>query len=180
MWQGIQFQVANCDIFSFIILGIWWTLSVMKLRCFSFQKASMISSVQFSLVTQSCPTLCDPMNCSTPGLSPSPTSGIYPNSCPLSWWCHPTISSSVVTFSSHLQSFPVSGSFKMSQFFASGGQSIGVSASTSVLPKNTQDWSPYDFLGNFIFLLSILSVNVIIHMLGNLHWSPIHFFSLFS
>ena len=73
---------------------------------------------------------------------PSSTPGVYPNSCPLSWWCHPTISSSVVPFSSCPQSFPASGSFQMSQFFASGGQSIGVSASTSVLSMNTQDWSP--------------------------------------
>ena len=73
---------------------------------------------------------------------PSPNPRVYPNSCPLSRWCHPTISSSVIPFSSHLQSFPASGSFPMSQIFASGGQSIGVSASTSVLPMNTQDWSP--------------------------------------
>ena len=75
-----------------------------------------------------------------PCLSPAP--GAYPNSCPLSRWCHPTISSFVVPCSSCLQSFPASGSFQMSQLFASGGQSIGVSASTSVLPMNTQDWSP--------------------------------------
>ena len=73
---------------------------------------------------------------------PSPAPGVYSNSCPLSQWCHPTISSSVVPFSSHLQSFPALGSFPMSQFFPTGGQSIGVSASTSVLPMNTQDWSP--------------------------------------
>ena len=66
----------------------------------------------------------------------------YSNSCPLSWWCHPTISSSVIPFSSHPQSFPASGSFQTSQFFASGGQSIGVSASASVLPMNIQDWFP--------------------------------------
>ena len=70
-----------------------------------------------------------------------------PNSCPLSWWCHPTISSSVVPFSSHFQSFPASGSFQMSQLFPSGGQSIGISASTSVLPMNTQDWSPLGWTG---------------------------------
>jgi len=78
---------------------------------------------------------------------PSPTPGAYPNSCPLSWWCHPTISSSVVPFSSCPQSFPASGSFQMSELFASGGQSIGVSASTSVLPVNTQDWSPLGWTG---------------------------------
>ena len=73
---------------------------------------------------------------------PSPTPGVYSNSCLWSWWCHPTISSSVVSFSSRLQSFPASGSFPMSQFFTSGGQSIRVSASTSVLPVNIQDWFP--------------------------------------
>ena len=72
---------------------------------------------------------------------PSPTPGVYPNSCPLSRWYHPTISSSFVPFSSYLQSFPISGSFQMSQFFSSGGQGIGVSSSASVLPMNTQDWS---------------------------------------
>ena len=72
---------------------------------------------------------------------PSPTPSVYPNSCPLSRWCHLTISSSVVPFYSGLQSFPVSGSFQMNQLFSSSGQSIGVSASASVLPKNTQDWS---------------------------------------
>ena len=73
---------------------------------------------------------------------PSPTPGVYSNSCPLSQWCHPHISSSVVPFSSCPQSFPASGSFQMSQLFASGGQSIGVSAATSVLPMNIQDWFP--------------------------------------
>ena len=79
----------------------------------------------------------------------SPTPGVYPNSCPLSWWCHPTISSSVISFSSCLQSFPASGSFQMSQLFASGDQSIGVSVSASVLPMNNQDWSPLDWLVGF-------------------------------
>ena len=80
-----------------------------------------------------------------PCLSPSP--GVYSNPCPLSQWCHPTISSSVISFSSHFQSFPASGSFQMSQFFASGGQSIRVSASTSVLPMNIQDWFPLGWTG---------------------------------
>ena len=71
---------------------------------------------------------------------PSPTPGVYSNSCPLSRWYHPIISSSVVPFSSCLQSFPASGSFQMCQFFASGGQSIGVSVSASVFPVNIQDW----------------------------------------
>ena len=77
----------------------------------------------------------------------SPTPGVHLDSCALSWWCHPAISSSAVPFSSHLQSFPVSGSFQMSQLFTSGGQKIGVSASASVLPKNTQDWSPLEWTG---------------------------------
>ena len=72
----------------------------------------------------------------------SPTLGIYSNSCPLNWWHHPTISSFVIPFSSHLQSFPASGSFQMSQFFASDGLSIGVSATASVPPMNIQDWLP--------------------------------------
>ena len=78
---------------------------------------------------------------------PSPTPRVHPNPCPLSWLCHPTIISSVVPFSSCPQSFPASGSFPMSQLFAWGGQSIGVSASPSVLPMNTQDWSPSEWTG---------------------------------
>ena len=78
---------------------------------------------------------------------PSPAPGFYLNSCPLSQWRHPTISSSIVPFSSCLQSFPASGSFQMSQFFASGGQSIGVSASASVLPMTSQDWFPLGLTG---------------------------------
>ena len=78
---------------------------------------------------------------------PSPTARVYPNPYPLSQWYHPTISSSVIPFSSCPQSFPASWSFQMSQLFASGGQSIGVSASTSVLPMNTQDWSPLGWTG---------------------------------
>ena len=78
---------------------------------------------------------------------PSPNPRACSDSCPSSQWCHPSISSSVVPFSSHLHSFPASGSFPMSQFFASGGQSIGVSASTSVLPMNIQDWFPLGWTG---------------------------------
>ena len=79
--------------------------------------------------------------------SPSPTPEACSNSCPSSQWCHQTISSSVIPFSSHLQSFPASTSFPMSQFFASGGQSIGVTFSASVLPVNTQDWFPLRWTG---------------------------------
>ena len=84
---------------------------------------------------------------------PSPTPRAYSNSCPLSWWCHPTISSSVIPFSSCLQSFLASRSFLMSQFFASDGQSIGASTSASVLPMNSQDWFPLGLTG----LISLLS-----------------------
>ena len=87
---------------------------------------------------------------------PSPTPGVHPNPCPSSRRCHPTISSSVVPFSSCPQSFPASGSFQMSQLFVSGGQSIGVSASTSVLPMNTQDQ-----LGGTLLLLYILKSSCI-------------------
>ena len=97
----------------------------------------MHQSVQFL----SCVRLYQPMDCSTPGHPvPSPTPGVYSKSFPLSQSCHPTISSSVIPFSSHLQSFPALGSFQISQLFTSGGQIIGVLASTSVLPMNIQDW----------------------------------------
>ena len=103
------------------------------------------SSVQFRSVAQSSPTLCNPMDTRPP--CPSATPGGYSNQCPLSQWCHPTISSSVIPFSSRLQSFLVERSFPMSQFLESGGQGIGVSASTSVLPMNTQDWSLLGWTG---------------------------------
>ena len=105
-------------------------------------KFVMLWSVQFSSVAQSCPTVCDPMNCSMPGFPVHHQLGVYPNSYPSSRWCHTAISSSIIPFSSCPQSFPASGSFPVSQLFAWGGQSIGVSASASVLLMNTQDWSP--------------------------------------
>ena len=116
----------------------------------------------FSSVTQSCLTLCDPMDHSTPGLPgvtniTSPTPGVYPNSSAWSQWCHPTVSSSVVPFSSRLQSFPASGSLQMSQLLALGGQSIGVSASTSVLPMNIQDWLLLGWTGWIPFQVKRLS-----------------------
>ena len=88
---------------------------------------------------------------------PSPTPRVFPNSCPSSQWCHPDTSSSVVPFSSCLQSFPASESFPISQFFALGGQSIGVSASASVFPMNIQDWSPLGRTGLISFLSKGLS-----------------------
>ena len=98
-----------------------------------------LSSVQFSSLTQSCLTLFDPINRFTPG--------VYSNSCPSGQWCHPAISSSVIPFSSCPQSLPALESFPMNQLFAWGGQSIGVSALASVLPMNTQDWSPLGWTG---------------------------------
>ena len=104
--------------------------------------------LQYSVqLLKSCPTLCDPMNHSMPGLCPSQTPGVYSNSCPSSQWCHPAILPSVVPFSSCPQSLPAPGSFPMSQLFAWGGQSTGVSASASVLSVNTQDWSPLGWTG---------------------------------
>ena len=119
---------------------------------FSPSHSGSFSSVQFSrsVVSNSLP----PHRLQQARLPcPSPTSRAYSNSNPLSQWCHPTISSSVIPFSSCLRSFPASGSFQMNQFFASRGQSIGVSASASVFPMNIQDWFPLGWTG-WITLLS--------------------------
>ena len=121
----------------FIIVLPWTTFPTVAL-----------SSVQFSSVAQSCANSLQPhesQHARPP--CPSPTPGVHSNSRPLSRWCHPAISSSLVPFSSCPQSLPPSGSFQMSQLFTSGGQSTGVSASTSVLPMNTQDWSPLGWTG---------------------------------
>ena len=113
--------------------------------------SSTWTSVQFSSVQFSHSVMSDSLR--PHGLQharppcPSPTPGVYSNSCPSSWWCHPTISSSVIPFSSYLQSFPTSGTFQMSQFFTSGGQSITVSASASVHLMNIQDWFPLGWTG---------------------------------
>ena len=111
-----------------------------------FSTSLVISSVQFSR-----PFMSDSLRLHEPQHPrppcPSPTPGVHRNPCPLSWWCHPTISSSVISFSSCPQSFPASGSFPMSQLFTSGDQSIGVSASASVHSMNTEDWSPLEWTG---------------------------------
>jgi len=113
--------------------------------------AKFSNLIDFSTVQFICSVMSDslrphgPHHDRPPG--PSPTAGVYPNACPLSRWCHLVISSSVVPFSSCPQSFPESESFHMSQLFASGGQSIVVSASTSALPMNSQDWSPLGWTG---------------------------------
>ena len=106
---------------------------------------SFFTYYQFSSVAQSCLALRDPMDCSTPGFSVHHQLPELAQTHPSSRWCHPIISSPVIPFSSCLQSFPASGSFAMSQVFTSGGQSIGASASASVLPMNVQDWFPLGF-----------------------------------
>ena len=110
--------------------------------CFPLFRTSKFSSVtQLYLTLQPHGVQHTRLSC------PSPTPGAYSNSRPSSRWCHPTVASSVVPFSSCLQSFPASGSFPMSQLFASGSQSIGASASASVLPMNIQDWFPLGWTG---------------------------------
>ena len=117
---------------------LWWTVWRFLKK---IKHRTSINSVQFSRSVMSKSLWPHGLQHTKPPC-PSPTPGVYSNSCPLSQWCYPTISSSVVPFSSHLPSSPASGSFQMSQFFPSGGQSIGVSASASVLLMNIQDWSP--------------------------------------
>ena len=102
---------------------------------------------QFSSVTQSCPTLSTLWLAAHQAFLSSLTPRVHSNSCALSPWCHPAISSSVIPFASYPQSLPASETFPMSQLFAWSGQSIGVSALASVLPKNTQDWSPLEWTG---------------------------------
>ena len=128
-----------------------------KIKAFMYTPKTSLVLGTISLVQFSCSVVSDSLG--PHGLQharppcPSPTPGIYSNSRPLSQWCHTTISSSVIPFSSCLQSFPTSGSFQMSQLFASGGHSIGVWASASVLPMNIQDWFPLGWTG-CIFLYS--------------------------
>ena len=110
-----------------------------------------------SSVIHSCLTLCYSMNCIECQTAVSPTPRAFSDSCLWSWWCHPTILSSVFPFSSHLQSFPASGSFPVSQFFTSGGQSVGASALASVLPMNIQGWFPLGLTGLLALLSNSLS-----------------------
>ena len=131
------------------------TLMPEELKCYNIcisGSTESPSSVQFSRsVVSDSLQLHEPQHARPP--CPSPTSAVHPNPFPFSQWCQPTILSSVIPFSSCPQSFPALWSFQMSQLFASGGQSTGVSASTSVLPMNTQDWSPLGWTG-WIFLQS--------------------------
>ena len=126
------------------VINEWFRFTKLKRNFFIQEK--MVSSVQFRHSAMSDSLQPHGLQHARPPC-PSPTPRAYSRSCPLSRWCHPTISSSVVPFSSRLQSFLASGSFQMSQFFASGGQSTGVSASPSVLPMNIQDWFPFGWTG---------------------------------
>ena len=114
---------------------------------FYFLIQSIANPVQFSSVTHSCPTLCDPMDCSSGFPVHHQLPELASDSCLLSWWCHPTISSSVIPFSSRLQSFPASGSFPVSRLFTSGSPSIGVSVSPSIFPMNIQGCFPLGLTG---------------------------------
>ena len=127
---------------------IFWNIIDQQIIC-NILLNCLLTTINYCCcsATQLCLTLCDPMYCCTSGIPISPSPGACSNSCPFNQWCHPTSSSSVMPFSSCLQSFPASGSFQMSQLFASGGQSIGVSASASVLPINIQDWFPLGVTG---------------------------------
>ena len=118
-----------------LFIEICWSWSLGSIQLVQFSRSVMSDSSQPHEVQRTRPP------------SPSPTLGVHSKSCPSSWWCNPAISSSVVPFSFCPQFLPASGSFPMSQLFAWGGQSTGVSASASVLPMNTQDWSPSEWTG---------------------------------
>jgi len=138
--SGINFifVISFPNIFSHSVACLFILSMICCAKAFKFNCVQLLSRVQLF---------------ATPWLQhtrlpcPSPSSRACSNSCPLSRWCHPTISSSVIPFSSHLQSFPASGSFPMSQFFTSGDQIIGVSASASVLPMTIQHWFPLGWTG---------------------------------
>jgi len=132
----------------FSLIELSWKLeeSVKQSRFFRTRVLKQLSSVQFSRSVVSDPLRPHESQHARPPC-PSPTPGVHPDSRPSSQWCHPAISSSVIPFSSCLQSFPASESFPMSQLFTWGGQSIGVSASASVLPKKSQSWSPSEWTG---------------------------------
>ena len=130
---------SSCYLFS-----IWFICSLFLFPCFFFLDSVQFSSVQSLICVRLFAT---PWTAACQASLSITNSGVYSNSCPSSQWCHPAISSSVVPFSSCPQSLPASGSFPMSQLFTSSGQSIGVSASASVLAMNTQDWSPLGWTG---------------------------------
>ena len=153
-WIILNKAVIKDDVYiSLLLKKLDWLYLEFKIfcsgresKCFADGVTKMMYSVQFSRSVMSDSLRPhEPQHASPP--CPSPTPGIHPNPCPSSWWYHPTISSSVIPFSSCLQSFQASGSFPMSQLFASAGQSIGASTTTSVPPMNTKGWSPLEWTG---------------------------------
>ena len=153
LWSGLHCQPwVSCDGNLDLsdpesTLPLPWGMEKRSWFILKWEIHSELSWVEWSSVTQSCLTLQPHGLQHTRPPCPSPTPRVDSNSCPLSQRCHSAISSSVIPISSHLQSFPASGSFPMSQFFKSGGQSIGASVSASVLPMNIQDWSPLGWTG---------------------------------
>ena len=141
---------ASSEVSWISILGFFGGLDGKESACSAGDLGSIPksrSSVQFSCSVVSDSLQAHELQHASPPC-PSPTPRVYSNSCPLCWWCHPTISSSVIPFSSCLQSFPASGFFQMSQFFTWGGQSIRVWASASVIPMNIQNWFPLGWTGS--------------------------------
>ena len=149
-WVPTRGEPGSFSYFSSTLLMLYLFIDTTAWNIISIISWDLLNSL-FSSVHFNCSVMSDSLR--PPELQdtgppcPSPTPRVYPNSCPLSRWCHLTVSSSVNPFSSCPQSFPTSGSFQMSQLFASGGQNIGVSASTSVLPMNNQDWFPLGWTG---------------------------------
>ena len=140
--------LLNMVILFLIFQGTWSNFPYGRTIFRFHQKSSFFLTAISSVQSLSCVRLFEaPWTTARRPPCPSATLRVHPNPCPSSRWCHPTLSSSVIPFSSYPQSFPASGSFPMSQLFTSGGQSTAVSASTSVLPMNTQDWSPLGWTG---------------------------------
>ena len=141
LWASFSFSfippfILSCKMNSFMVSVSWICSEDLCLAHSSVQFSSVVSHSLWPHGLQHARPPCS-----------SPAPGVHPNPCPLSQWCHPTIPSSVIPFSSRLQSFPASGSFQMSQLFTSGGQRTGVSALMSVLPMNIQDWIPLGWTG---------------------------------
>ena len=142
----LNFQNFGVEFMIFSLLFSPMSVTLKFMSCFSFLTLLSVQFVRFSRSVVSDSLRPHELQHARPPC-PSPPPGVHPNSCASSWWCHPAISSSVVPFSSCPQSLPASGSFPMNQLFTWGGQSIGVSALASVLPMNTQDWSPLGWTG---------------------------------
>ena len=157
LWQNPNFQSPFVGVYldspTSIVLDVW----IREQPCYTFCS-----------VTKSCPTLCDPMDCSTPGFPVLHHFLELAQTCPLSQWCHPTLSSFVIPFC--FQSFPTSGSFLMSQLFTSGGQGIGASASASVLLMNIQDWFPLGLTG--LISLQSKGLSSVFNTTAQKHLSP--------